>query len=300
MSIRAQGFVPGMIAGALLLATGLAIGGAGRAPETDPASLIRAKRIEIVDDLGTVRLALGQNETGGAVSVRDAMGRTMMLLGVATGGGVMVINESDQRTACVRIAAGPDGGEVAVGRGNTFTGQIGTDATGAGTLSLRDAERREVVAAGAIAGTIGRLETFDARSGSVLNSLSATRDGQGQLRINGPDGHPRAVLTASERREGQLYTFGDGGRLLIAVATREAGPALRMFNIDGETALTLELDDDEGGRVVVYDRDGLGRGLSSQPPRNRITPTEPPVDVPWRERRPSEDGGIPRVPQRGS
>ena len=301
---RTCGFVPGMIAGAALLATGLAIGGADQARDDETPSVLRAHRLEIVDELGTVRLALGQNEAGGAISVRDSMGRTMMLLGVATGGGVMVINESEARSACVRIAAAPEGGEVAVGRGNTFTGQFGTDATGAGYLSLRDAERREVVSMTALAGHTGQIQTFDARTEQPLTVLSATRDGQGQIRVNGQDGIPRAVLTASARREGQLYTFADEGRPLIALATREAGPTMRIFNVDGEVAITLELDEEEGGRVVVYDRDGLGRGLSSQPPRNRVTPTptpaDPPVDVPWRENRPSGDRGIPRVPPRGS
>jgi len=290
---NAPGFVSGMCAGAFILATGLAIGGgdAKQGPHAqahpDVSDVIRTQRLEIVDDLGTVRLALGHNESGGAVSIRDGMGRTMMLLGVATGGGVLVIHEADQRSACVRIAAAPDGGEVAVGRGGHFTGHFAADRSGAGSLILRDAERRETVAIGTAAGRFGQIETFDAHSGNAMTVLTATRDGQGQLRTNGPDGMPRAVLTASERREGQLYTFADEGRPLIAIATGEVGPAVRLFNMHRDAAIAMELDEKDGGRVIVYDRDGIGRGLSSQPPRNRVVPTpqDPPVDVPWRESR---------------
>ena len=66
-------FVLGMLVGGALLGGGLVLGGAAD-QEIIPA-VLRARQIEVVDDVGTVRVLLGANTEGGTLSIRDRLGR---------------------------------------------------------------------------------------------------------------------------------------------------------------------------------------------------------------------------------
>lgn len=273
-------FVHGMITGALLLGGGLFLGGWSNVREDRPG-IVRAERVEIVDELGTVRVVLGSSESGGALSVRDRLGRTMLIAGTGPGGGVLVINDAETRQAVARIGSGGEGGECSLAGtdGVTRLRLAGTPA--GGSMHAADRAGRTAVSVQVSAAGAGMVETLDAARSAPLVAIGATGDGQGQIRVNGPDGQPRTIITASERREGQIYTFADDRRPLLAFATDARGPVIRLYNVDGDAAVALDHDAESRGRVIVYDRDGIGRAIVAQSPRSRIIPARPEGDAPF-------------------
>ena len=113
MATSRSSFLLGMLTGGGLLLAGLLLGGMGQnssqpggagAAGDDILDIVRARRVEIVDDVGTVRAALGRNANGGTLSVRDTLGRTVLLASAAETGGVMVINNTEAQNQQAQVA----------------------------------------------------------------------------------------------------------------------------------------------------------------------------------------------------
>ena len=102
---RGSGFLGGMTVGGMLVAAGIALGGAGGQGATGVSDVVRARSIEIVDEVGTVQLVVGTNDRGGTMSVRDRLGRTVLLLGAVEHGGMLVATNTQGRQAALRRRA---------------------------------------------------------------------------------------------------------------------------------------------------------------------------------------------------
>jgi len=305
MRVVPSDFVVGMLLGAALLGGGLLLGGAG---DDDDATrdVVRARRFEVVDEIGTVRLVVGDNEAGGTISIRDRLGRTILITGASDRGPVVVLSNPGSTRPAVTITAGADGGSLqlldtagrrvlegrATDRGGRLT--IATtvepvtrpDASPAGGPGGRPvrSDSRIAVRLEVDPGGTGILSTYapdghpaasmfcDAAGGGVIEgygaaghatvTLSSTATGHGQFVTSAPNDRPLVLLTATAENEGQFYTFdADTGRPLAAIATRAGAPALRLYNSDGNPAITLELDEEDSGNIGVWKIDATGRTL---------------------------------------
>jgi hypothetical protein len=294
MSRRGTGFLAGMTVGGLLVATGIALGGATRGPDADTADLLRARKLEIVDDAGIVQLVVGTNERGGTVSVRDRGGRTVLLLGAVEHGGMMVATSTRGRQAAVMAGATAAGGAVqlfdAQGRRGVDLlvkdrgGELGlrsvdstgngadaesrkaalhlrVDETGAGSVVAHDPAGSPRFSLGSDAGGGGVIETYHAAGGRALVTMSSTVGGHGQVKTSAPNGQALVIMTATATDQGQVYTYDANGRPLVALASRASGPSVRVFSSSGTPAVTLESDADGHGAVGVWKPDGTGRSI---------------------------------------
>src|SRR5262245_43305822 len=109
-------FLTGMITGGSLLSIGLLLGGARQSlPQQAPASdVVQAKRIEIVDEVGTVVLAIGSNNDGGSLSVRDRFGKTLVLASASEHGGALAVTSAKLSQPILIARAVESGGSLEV------------------------------------------------------------------------------------------------------------------------------------------------------------------------------------------
>ena len=279
MPLRSD-FVVGLMAGAGVLAVGMMLGGAPEQAD-QVQEVLRARQVEIVDELGTVRLVIGYNAEGGSISVRDRFGKTALLAGAAEHGGMLVVTHSathaplltagatenggalqlfnDQGQRVFDALAEPHGGRVTVATGTARPAlRLHPDADGAGAITAFGPAGGELLKLYADVGGNGVIETFRGEGGAPLVTLSSTVGRHGQVKTTAPDGRPLVLITASADEEGQLYTFDAEGNPMVAIASAHRRPALRVFR-DGKAAVTLECDENGNGSVGVWNPDGNGR-----------------------------------------
>jgi hypothetical protein len=267
----------GMLTGGGLVLAGLLLGAADEAaPE-----VVQSRRFEVVDEIGTVQLVLGTNREGGSLSVRDRLGRTVLLFATNDEGGTMVMTHPalERPGAIVRSTAnggsvqlnGRDGQPIVVtgttagdalsigdGRGG-HAHVLGAASDGAAAWTAHGGEGARIASLSADAAGGGVFETY--QQGRPLITLSSTVGGHGQIRTLGLDGETLTMLTATAENEGQFYTFGSNGAPLVALASRPAGPTARIYNQNGEPAVTIETDEEGRGVIGLWSADGTGRVL---------------------------------------
>lgn len=285
-------FVHGMIVGAALLAVGWLLSGAQRVvpandPPSDrrPAQFIQAGRIEIVDQAGTVLLALAADEAGGTVSIRDRLGRTAFKAFVDDAGGAVQIRDPQRNVPAASLQTVGSGAELslldadgrcavrAASHGDmpriTIAGKRGNDAVvldrtsqDCGRLRTLRPDGTTIVELNHDAALGGLIETY-APDNHRMVAVTSTVSGHGRLDTFGPTGDsPLVSLTATGDNEGQIYTFNEAGQILAAIASRPVGPTLRLFNQFGEPVVTLQCTEDGSGEVGVLNRDGAGRFIA--------------------------------------
>ena len=291
---RQNRFFHGMIASAALLVTGWLLGGANQrvvpAPRPEDArqadQLLRARRIEIVDQTGAVLLSLAGDEQGGTFTVRDRLGRAAMLAGATSDGGSLQLLNTQTGQPAVQSKVTADGGEWTM---NSARGRVGFRAAtsnGVATLALhadgaadptvlldstdaRTGRIRTFRPDGALAMQIahdtalgGMIETWSAE-GRKLVSLSSTAGAHGRIDTWGPTSdNPLVSIAANGEHEGLLYTYSADGRILAGIATRPVGPALRLYNQYGEPVIALQCTDDGNAELGILKRDGTGRFIT--------------------------------------
>ncbi|TVQ51670.1 MAG: hypothetical protein EA377_11895 [Phycisphaerales bacterium] len=276
-------FVLGIAAGCILPTAGFLFGAASTA---QPADLIQARQVEIVDELGTRLMVLGASQTGGAVSVRDQLGRTMLLLGAGPEGGIVALNRvEDQRRAANLRATGQGAAlelyddrqnrtihvqsdrkhtNIELRRAESPGERIRLDFSqrDAATLRLIRGEQ-DLLRLGVHSLNSGMVESFHV-SGDRLVVLSTTSDQQGQMATFAPGDNPLVHLTATPDHVGQLYTFGPDRRPWIALASHPTGPSLRLFNPEGHPVVALESDEDGAGEIRMWSKDGPGHVIRAE------------------------------------
>jgi hypothetical protein len=286
-------FAFGMFVGALLLGAGWSLGGAAQrvvpANESPQAGsvqqVIQTRRLEIIDQTGTVLLALAADEHGGSLSVRDRLGRTALQAQVNEVGGSLQLHEPARNAPSAALQTLAGGAEFALL--NADGHKVVRAATGseAARFSLADARGNPAVVLDHTSQGCGRLRTLrpdgtivaelkhDAARGGLIEThaadghrliaLTSTVGGHGRLDTFGPAGDaPLVSLTSTGEHEGQIYTFNDAGRMLAAIASRSAGPTLRLFNQFGEAVVTIQSTEDGNGEIGVLNRDGAGRYIT--------------------------------------
>lgn len=266
-------FLLGMVTGTALLMTGLVLGGIASSPAVQEIQqTIRARQIEIVDELGTTVLALGANRDGGSISVRDNFGRTLLLMSAAESGGTIAVKSADRLQTVATMQARKTGGAIgirAVDGESSATLDISDDQLPQFALAGSDDQPR--VLAGATAAGNGYLETRSP-AGERLVALSATVGNHGQISTHAPGGGKLVNLTATANDEGQLYTYNDAGLPLVALATQPNGPTVRIFNMLGEPIITLDAVEGGDGEIGVFNRDGAGTIVTANEPVARSAP----------------------------
>lgn len=290
--MRDRSFLLGMLTGAALLGVGLLIGRAGRpalaqdrpamtdeAGKAETVPLIRAERIEIVDEVGTAQVVLGSNAIGGSISLRDRLGSTRLAASATRDGAAMAISHASTKNPVATLAASPTGstfrlldpaGKAMVELSRDEQGGLATFSHAGGEPALRiggdDApptrltassiDGRPIYRFGADEHDAGLLTLHDPATGSPLIRL-ASRDGEaGEITTADQTGRPIAAIAASPDGEGQIFTFGAEGRLLIALAPISTGGAIRVHDPAGETAITIEIGPEGLPRIGVRDSDG--------------------------------------------
>lgn len=283
-------FVRGLIAGVVVFAAGWFFSGAAqRVVPRNPVDgadstrrLVRAERIEIVDEAGTVLLALNGNDSGGAVSIRDRLGRTAMLADVRDGGGSMLLRHAERDQPAVHARATDAGGDLSLFNSSGRSVVRASVADDAGRFALAAPSGQTAVNLDVTDERCGRVRTtrrdgstavsiaHDAALGGLIETystnqhrlvgLSSTVGAHGRVDTYGPENdQPLVSLTATAEHDGQIYTYNADGRMLIAIASRPAGPTLRVFNAQGEPIVVLQSTEDNAGEIGVLDEEGGGR-----------------------------------------
>ncbi len=180
-------------AGLVTLSVGLGV--IVLAGATRPAAeVIRAEGFEVVDNRGRVLLAMGSDEDGGLVTVRNRQGATYLMLTTDQDGGMLVVRNRHDQPVMSAYADG-DGGAVLVknslGRDIVL---MAADSTGRGLINLRDHAQKATVVlgsdpdggfveirdkvesaalfAGVLQGGNGTLFTLDTRGNRIWTSPS--------------------------------------------------------------------------------------------------------------------------------
>jgi len=267
LKTSSQPFIAGLITGAIAVLLGFLLGGWSQSPASAPASpriidALATRRLEVVDELGTVVAVFGSNKDGGSLSLKDRFGRTMVLAGAAESGGTIITNQAGTGGKSVVVGASKSGGSVAVfeSSGSRVAELAGT-ASGGGLLEIhRPLDKGVAVRASASEAGGGLMETWSSRNQPLVRMGSS--DGQqGQLTTFGPESVPLVLITSTQDQQGQIYTYDKNSQPLIALATNELGPALRIFNRTGQPVMTLESDQDGHGVLGIWKAAGEGRTL---------------------------------------
>ena len=291
MTMINRSFMSGMLVGGALFGGGMVATTATQsqdeqATETAPHErVITAGRIDLVDENGTVVLALGANDRGGSVSVRDDFGRTVLIAGATDTGGAMVTYGSGDGKAAASVAATPTGGSIQifepttgdvvalmkaaamsgsmrVGRaGEPGSCELGLSDQGDGQFIATNHEGHTAISLAGDATGGGLIETF-AAAGSPQVTLGATTAGHGRIDTFSPNGQPLIALAASEDNHGQLYVFNQDGKRMGAIATNEFGPTFVLFNLFDEPVVTLGSGETGSGEINVLDREKNGRRIT--------------------------------------
>src|SRR5690606_31500178 len=155
MRVLKSDFLLGMIVGSGLLAAGMLLGGASAtrssnnsdtaamaAGDSAPSDLVRARRIEIVDEVGTVLLALGTNKDGGSVSVRDRLGKTTLLASATEHGGTLLLTNTRTGRPAFVVSATSEGGRSTLFSENGHAAMDIRTTADATTLTVADPQNR--------------------------------------------------------------------------------------------------------------------------------------------------------------
>ncbi len=284
-----RSFVSGMIVGGALFGAGM-ISTAKSDPQGQDAGepavheqTITAGRVNLVDENGTVVMALGANDRGGSLSIRDDFGRTIVIAGATADGGAIMVNESRSGSSGASLRATARGGECSIFAKDKPAVTLGTDGQ-RGWITIEDtagkglcnigvseqgdgrflAESRGGTMSVSIGGDAtggGLIETFTA-AGPRLVTLGATTAGHGRIDTFSPSGRPLITMTASEAHEAQLYLFDSEGHRMSALAASDIGPAFVLFNAFDEPVVTLGSTEDGKGEINVLDREKNGRRIA--------------------------------------
>jgi hypothetical protein len=227
---------------ALLLAL---IGGAclAAAQARPVADVIRANRIEVLNDAGKLVFAASAGAPGGGaggqIDLWNAVGRNVLRASVnATGGDLAVWNNAGANVA--GLFATPTGGELAVW---TASGN------------------RRVRAAGDDRG--GRVEVFDA-AGKPSLGLAVNVTG-GEVEVKGSTGAVAARL-AAETGGGVSRYFTDSGAEILAAGAGTAGNGgvIHLANGQGQPVFSAVAEDNGCGRIDVSgDRGEVAASLAA-------------------------------------
>jgi hypothetical protein len=280
--------ITGMTIGAALLGAGMLLGGFSRSPVLPQAAadIVRARQVDIVDELGTVVLSIGSDERGGTIQVRDRFGKTLVQAGAGARGGEFTLSTTEGRAAASMAAGNAGGGATFFGENGAAEIELGVIPAGP-RLALSDggghpvAEIRARTETGGVisafnakgevasrlftdAAGCGVVETYRPRA-TPLVSIGSTVGGHGQITTYAGNDKPLVSISASAENQGQVFTYSDAGIPLIALAGRPAPDncaSLRIFNRHGEAVITVEPDEDDLGEIGVWRRDGTGRVIS--------------------------------------
>ena len=239
MNTRINSFVLGMLSGAGILVTGLALGGFAPAPHST-AEPVTTTRLEIVDELGTPVLVVGSNEHGGSISIRDRFGSTLALIGATPTGASIVMRDAktETNTAVLQADAGIGGG-----------------------LHLFDAAGNPAVIARA--GDDHALRVLGTNDDPLV-TLGRNARGDGRLAIAGADGDPIHQASANADHHGTWFVFDADGNATLATGMIDTGPLFQIYNRFGEPVVMLESNENGAGEVNIQDRDGTGRRISAR------------------------------------
>jgi len=260
-------FTTGVLTGIAAMIVGYWLGGWTRPAEVGSASLndadvLTTKRLEVVDDLGTVLAVLGANKDGGSLSMKDRFGRTMVLVGASASGGTIVANQAESGAKSLVLGATKTGGNVAVfeSSGGKAAELAATEGDG-GVLAIhRPNDKGIAIRASVNQLSGGLIETLGEQNQPLVRIASSDGD-QGQITTFAGESQPLIQITSTNDQQGQLYAYGKGSQPLIALASNELGPALRVFNRDGQPVMSLESDADGNGVFGVWKASGEGRTI---------------------------------------
>ena len=130
---------------ALALVLGIVLLSGARAPMPD---IVRAEGFEVVDGDGRVLVAIGSDEDGGLLTVRNRQETMYVMLTTDADGGLFMIRNRNHQPV-VSAYADDDGGAVlvknAVGRDIAL---VAADSTGRGLINLRDHTQKATVVLG--------------------------------------------------------------------------------------------------------------------------------------------------------
>ncbi len=170
---------------------------------------------------------------GGRIEIGDAEGTPLATFARGADGGAMVLHGAGADAATLRAEAGAAGAVLSMSRAGGEIGMLAGVAQGAAVLSMRNTSGKEVLYGGAAA------------------------DQSGVLRLADADGDESASLVTSS---GGALALKDGsGAMVASLASRGAGKgaAFEILNGAGAAALTADVGEDGGGRLMVGTSTGL-------------------------------------------
>lgn len=236
------------------------------APTTEFPDVIKARKIQIVDDSGVVVIDLAVDPKGdGTVVIKNGDGRPFLGLSSIAGSGNI----------------------LALGHDSQVLASLGGDADGNGRLGLynKDGKPRVTLSADGVGGSVvasapgpnggtrvvlrattsnGLLWLFG-RNEELLASVGADANGNGMLIVNNRDGKPRVTLNAAAESgamtivDGGTVSCGHDGKLLAALSASSAGGFLDTISSDGKDLVALGPDANGNGRVTLFNKDGKDR-----------------------------------------
>jgi hypothetical protein len=209
---------------------------------TSPAEVLRAKRLEIVDDEGKVRAVLGTREEGiGVVSVYDQSGRVRASLEAGEipeqASGLSVFDTNGKPRAVVSMDNDPDRGSALI--------LLDTEGKQRAVVSLKE---------GGQAGL-----RFSAGQKNRAISISAGDDGKLYLMLSG-EGAPMVALGLNEK-EGQdacsnIVLADNDDRAGIVISGRRSGPSIKLTDRREKVRASLELGANGEPGLYHFDEEG--------------------------------------------
>jgi hypothetical protein len=263
----------------LSLVTAIAIGAgfalAAAAPYAAPvADVVRAKRLEIVDDRDRVIALLGAGAEGGQLDLWNAAGvNAARLAGGAAGGDLSLWNASGRSAAGLfasdgggrvevydpvgavngRLAASRDGGVFTLLNGQSKPGVLAAATDRGGGISACDSLGRPLAELAIVDGA-GQVHLSDRTATTTALIGSAQRGGM--IELADAEGR-KAFAAGADVGGGSMSVFAPSGTEIVAInATANGGGSVDVRNAAGRSIARSFTGEDESGRWVVSSPDG--------------------------------------------
>jgi hypothetical protein len=258
---------------AIAVGAGFALTAAG--PRATPvAEVVRAKRLEILDDRDRVIALLAAGAEGGQLDLWNAAGvNAARLAGGAAGGDLSIWNASGRSAAGLfatdgggrvevydhvgavngRLAATRDGGTFTLFNGQNKPGVLAAATDRGGGISACDSLGRPLAELAIVDGA-GQVHLSN-RTATTSALLFSTPRG-GAIELSDPSGR-KAFAAGADVGGGSMSLFAPSGTEIVAVnATATGGGSVDVRNAAGRSVARSFAGEDESGRWVVSSPDG--------------------------------------------
>lgn len=222
-------------------------------------NVIRARRIEVVNEKGIPIAEILSEKGAGILKILDAKGQAIVAIGSLEGeaGGGNVRTYDAQGEELVWIGALNGGSMHLYGTtGGAFL-ELGATGVGDGVVTVSNSKGQELVQIGASEEGTGSVTTYDGK-GKELVDIGGSENGGQMIAYDSKGQH--VVFISSSEKGGGILTYNRNGQCMVRVGTLNAGGtgfgSLMVNSAEGRTLVLIGESEKGEGEVYTFDVNG--------------------------------------------